>query len=484
MNENSVEQVPADVSAVVLRLLDGWRPSGPSLRPPTQFLWAGEDMSSQAREVVINGDILEVRTEDVLERFFDHERRGALRNKPFEGTLDDGSNFAADSAHLEMDRASGHYWTVTHPERPARLWVAPVHGVDSLWGAGNLSVTRTETGADGSRTVRNSHQHHRFEGAYTYYLIKAGVTDDEAAWFILVDTGGTAPPTRDQVYPDTLALQFVLGRGFHFEVLYGVDATHQVVALVGGSHGRDHGKRGQTQAPVPHDLCVEHWPSLLFTAISEEYRRRPNLRLYIALSYYLDALVSFHVENRYLVLHVALEGLSYWLLGGDDGAEQPLVDKSKWRGWLKERQTEIMGLAVEGQETALFNKITSVPKRRASSRVVQDAFASSGIGLHLTDEMALELDEDGRGLIVHAAVMFKESQDEVDAYTRRIALVRTMLVALVARIVGYRGAITGWDREPGRPYGEPDPGWWPINDAARVAARRRYSVTNASPVVV
>ena len=58
--------------------------------------------------------------------------------------------------------------------------------------------------------------------------------------------------------------------------------------------------------------------------------------------------------------------------------------------------------------------------------------------------MAAELDEEGRGLIVHAAIMFKESQADVDAYLRKNAIVRTMLVALVAKVVGYQGAIIGW----------------------------------------
>ena len=343
VSETNVEQVPSHVAACILRLLDGWRPTAPPLRTPTRFVWAGEDMSTLAHELLIKGDVLEVRADSMLDKFFDHERRDALRNQPFEGQLEDGSTFAAEKAFLEMDRASGHYWAVTNTARPASVWVASVQGLAAL-ADGNLSITRRQTEADGSIVTRTSHVHQCFAGAYTYYLVKAAEDGDEGAWFIVIDTGGSGPPTRDCVYPDFLALQFVLGRAFYFDVLYGVDDANQVVALVGGRHGRDHGKRGQIQAPVPIDLSTAHWPSLFFTAISDTYRKRPELRLYIALSYYLDALVSFHVENRYLVLHVALEGLSYWLLGGDQGAEQPLVDKVKWKLWLKERKTEIMGV--------------------------------------------------------------------------------------------------------------------------------------------
>jgi hypothetical protein len=79
-------------------------------------------------------------------------------------------------------------------------------------------------------------------------------------------------------------------------------------------------------------------------------------------------------------------------------------------------------------------------------------------------------------LIIHAAIMFKESQADVDAYLRKNAIVRTMLVALVARVVGYKGAIVGWNHPPGHAYSEPDPAWWPVDQAVRAAAQRVYVV--------
>lgn len=94
----------------------------------------------------------------------------------------------------------------------------------------------------------------------------------------------------------------------------------------------------------------------------------------------------------------------------------------------------------------------------------------------MTEDMAAELDEEGRGLIVHAAIMFKESQADVDAYLRKNAIVRTMLVALVAKVVGYQGAIIGWNHRPGHAYEEPDTSWWPVDQAVRTAARRMYLV--------
>jgi hypothetical protein len=469
-NGESEQQVPERVAALVIRILRGWRASTPPLARPTKFHWADRDLSSAVRSVSIGADQrLEIEVEGFDLSHFIAERQ-ALRNKPLEGELEGGATFTADLAFLDVDRASARYWTLIGAERPARLWVAQVGGgLEALDALGNLASFYEEVAPDGTTRTPSTNRHHCFVGAYTYYLIAAG-----GAWFVVVDTGTSGPPTRERLYPDMLGLQFVLGRAFFFDLLHGLDDNCDVVGLVGGRHGRDHGHRPKVQAPVPLELSREHWASEFFEAISRTYRERPKLRLYIALSYYLDGLSSAHVENSYLVLHVALEGFSYWLLGGDERPEPPLVDKPKWKAWLKLRADEIRGLATAKLGESLLNKIRSIPKRAPSSRVVQDAFVS--VGLTVTEEMAGELDEEGRSLIVHAAIMFKESQADVDAYLRKNAIVRTMLVALVAKVVGYQGAIIGWSHRPGHAYEEPDRAWWPVDQAARAAARRMYLV--------
>lgn len=476
MNTEEATEVPRHVADLLIELRAGWRPGARSFGRVTEFLWGERDLLEGTSTLRIERDRLEVLHAQMMEMILGPERR-ALLNKPFRGKTDENFAFAADSAHADNDCVTGHYWTLLEDGATPRLWVAKMHGSNRLSGAlWNVGIKVTRHGNDGS-TQTSTFGAHRLVGAYTYYLFNA-VEDpsDPKAGFIIIDTGGGEPPQRALVYPDMLALQFVFGQAFYFDILEGVDASLQVVGLVGGRHGRDHGEQARSEPPVPIIMTSEHWPAQFFAAISRTYRARPELRLYIALSYFLDSLTGFHVENRYLVLHVALEAFAFWFLGGETGAEQPLVDKPKWRAWLKERRAEIEALAVPGQADSLFSKVTSIPRRRASSRVVQDAFAKPGIDLTMTEEMDRELDEEGRGRIVHAAIMFEESQADVDAYLRRIALVRTMLVALVARIVGYKGAILGWTREPGRPYSEADPSWWSVDDAARAEALKRYIV--------
>jgi hypothetical protein len=53
-------------------------------------------------------------------------------------------------------------------------------------------------------------------------------------------------------------------------------------------------------------------------------------------------------------------------------------------------------------------------------------------------------------------------------------VVRTMLVAVLAKAVGYGGAVIGWEREPGRPYRTPNSEWWSVDPSVRKAAQRTY----------
>lgn len=470
---NAFEPLSPEVSALLLRLRDGWLPVEPELGPVTRLTWNDVDVTASAGAARTRGDVLEVEwSDDRFPPLLNRDEYGRFANMPFEGWLASGWRFSADMGLFSSNRAlDGHYWRLEHRTLRPRLWVARVRGLDLARerdAPGNLRILTTADNGELAATWG-----HRFEGAYVYYLIPLQDPSADADAFLVIDTGSAVRPERQHLFADVMALQFVLGRAFFVDLVYGVAADFELAAIVGGRHGRDHSHRVRTEHVVPAFLAREHWASEFFSAISKTYRERPELRLYIALSFYLDNLASFHVEGRYLALHVALEAFAFWLLGGDEGSAPPMIDKPRWKGWLNAQREEIKACAATGFGEVLFSRIASVPKRRSSSRVVEDAFAR--LGLELLPEMAAEL-EDGRGRIVHTAAMFPERQERLDAYLEPIALTRTMLVALLARAVHYRGAILGWKREPHRPYDEPSATWWPVDPECRRAALRRYEV--------
>ena len=143
-------------------------------------------------------------------------------------------------------------------------------------------------------------------------------------------------------------------------------------------------------------------------------------------------------------------------------------DKAAWKNWVTSKSAEIRELAAEGFENSLLNKIRGV-YRLSTGRVVPSAFQA--YNTILTPEMIAELE--ARDIMVHQGTMAPDGYD-ADRDFRRVAVVRTMLVALIARSVDYAGAINGWTvGQLGHPL-EPH-GWWSVSEEDRQLALRTFS---------
>jgi hypothetical protein len=149
------------------------------------------------------------------------------------------------------------------------------------------------------------------------------------------------------------------------------------------------------------------------------------------------------------------------------GEDEIVVDKKKWKEWVKANEQAIRTHAKPGFDNSLYNKVLSV-YRLASGKVVPNAFNS--LCLPLTEEMTAELA--GRDLVVHRGLMAPDGYD-VDRDLRRVAIVRTMLVALVALVCGYRGAILGWEHDYFGTAFAPEH-WWKIDPEERERAQQKY----------
>jgi hypothetical protein len=81
----------------------------------------------------------------------------------------------------------------------------------------------------------------------------------------------------------------------------------------------------------------------------------------------------------------------------------------------------------------------------------------------------LSIEISGRHKAVHAATMYEGSLEDSDAEVQltRIARVRSMLIALVARVAGYRGPIVGWERDKRRRWTQAPTDWWAVGEAQR-----------------
>ena len=81
----------------------------------------------------------------------------------------------------------------------------------------------------------------------------------------------------------------------------------------------------------------------------------------------------------------------------------------------------------------------------------------------------------GRKKLVHQALLFGEGQEDVDAYVEAVALVRALLVGLLATAVGYEGPIVGWEKKNRRDYDTAPSSWRPTSDGCLADATTRYA---------
>jgi hypothetical protein len=392
------------------------------------------------------------------------------------GTLEGGATFElqhlskigqnsvwskADGVRADLGFKADH-WTLLGDAAPS-IWAGKVEGVGDISHGGNLIVERIRQG----RPTAGRRGHFCLRGNYAYYLVRQQTTDD---WWLVVDTEGAGLPDWELLGRDILILQFAFGRQCRAPLFVGLKADRVSVACTALRPLRNKlEERSHLPVPIDHNnetFLDETWLALLFERISGAWSRRPEVSqiFWLALDMYLDSMRNY-LDADYMCLHIALESLGYALLKRGDEKQRDTKDWKAWKEWVNNNEPAIRVLATEGRENALVNKVMGAG-RQSSGQVVPRAFKE--FGLVITDEMEKELD--GRNFIVHQGLMSPEGYD-VDRDLGRVSLVRTMLVALLARAAGYRGAINGWAvGRRGLPV-EPPGAWWPIDDADRAAAR-------------
>lgn len=463
--------VPDAVSNLLLRILEGWSPPMVVPGPITAMRVGGTDCSDMEPRIEISADRLIVRLRNA------HTHRRLRELLPFsmdhevEGELAGGGKFRAGdivrvslSADLTIDTTT---WAVECQDDGPSLWVGWIEGALTVDYGGNLIIERARD--DGLRLGRACH--FRLSGAYTYYLAQRD-SSKAATWHIVVDAL-SGMLDRDALERDFQVLQFVFGCQLRVPALLRVATDGRTTGATAGLGTRNN-LNPHSVPPVPinrdNDGYIdESWATLLFERTSATLLAQPDARtpFWMAIDAYLDGM-GRHLDADYLRVQVGVEAFAYWLLRLANGSERMVVrDKAVWKKWVKENSAAIRALAVEGFEESLYQKVMNV-YRLSSGRVVPSAFLE--YGLPLTKELVLELE--GRNDIVHQGLMAPEGYDE-GRELRRIAMIRTLLVALVSKAVRYDGAINGWDvGKFGYPLVPSE--WWQVREDDRQLACRTY----------
>lgn len=377
----------------------------------------------------------------------------------------DGSVLMADGPFLHdefgMLRVTLPIWTLVAAASAPSLWVTRVFGGADVR-SGNLTII--------GRTVSSDNAF--FSARYDYALISAR---HDRSCMMVIDTHGTGAPSQQALRRDLMAMEVALGTRLRLDRLYGV-RNGQTVAYAERRIGDQISRRTHLAGAVPLAFAGPFWPAPFVSAVTSWDAAHPEAQLHVPLVLYADAFDD-HLEGQYLKFHVALEAFSSVVAGKASEDERLLVKSSaEYDAWLVSQEASLATVAREGEVDSLKAKVRAA-RFQSSTGAVMRALAKYGIAL-MPEERAMFKKEftGGRNLVVHAAKMSAEKDRDHQRDIGRIAQLRTLVTALVARAVGYEGAITGWrkttshvesDRAGWLPH---DPGWWAPTASAVEAA--------------
>lgn len=368
-----------------------------------------------------------------------------VRNQPMTLILQDGASVQAEFAHMERLGDHAHIslfkWSLTTDATPV-VWAGRLHG--KLPSFGNLSLIERGDGwlvskADGFR----------FSGRYHWYILPQA---EHNSALVVVDPAG-AVVDRAGMNGDLLALQFTLGGTIQLDYLVGCDHSNKVAgALSLGSLQRAH---SNYRPPVAHRFAeAQVWLPEFFRLLASKIKEEGVEPLIIAITAYLDA-ESDHLDGAYLKAQVGLEAFAR-RIHHDTSPALWVNDGADWKRWISTLDSTVRShLRDPAHIEGVRNKLISA-MYAPSGDVVRSAFDTRGIVLpnYVRDEIRK------RGYPIHGFLMNQSIEHDFDKDVRRLELIQTVLVALVATYIGYGGPIHGYDVDSDG--GRLAPEWWPL----------------------
>ncbi len=286
--------------------------------------------------------------------------------------------------------------------------------------------------------------HWIFKARYTTLLLR-----HEEGWVICIDSGSQEPP-GDDLKPELRLIGYLQGHPLHLTVMHRISSDGEITGL-------SHMMTGHAGEPAP--LGGSPTPFLkplfridFFNRVMRALKARPELTklLLVPTGHHFEGHGRIF-ESMFVHAWMALESfVSLGRLHGLIQKEMPkLADPAVWKQWVDAHAEEIKSFATQGNEASFLNIVRDFTTEKSKVRA-----AFNSLGIAWTPEM--DVLGGLRGEYVHEGT---PREYEAGATQQQIALLRTMLAALYARLFGYEGPISDY----GRALHSPD--WWP--DSAR-----------------
>lgn len=387
--------------------------------------------------------------------------------------------------HVRPQLGFGHvgafsFWNIEGPT-PAR-WVGPLRGF--RLSRGNLKVAASPT--------HFSWRGVRLEGNYTWHVVRPfGLDDADDAFVAVIEASPTGPTSFDRglLGIDFRALEFTYGAPLQLDTVVALDEPGNVIGGAGPGLGGER-RRAVSDGPVP---ARGSWEPVLFRRLAHAMRE-VDLPWGVACGAFLDAVADSTIDGAYLKLQTALEGFATALLkrgargsaAERDKASRLLVhDAKSWMNWLRQHDSDLRSFAVDEESLRKLCGKLEQAIQPPSSATVADALARLEPPLTVCSRVRAELKN--RNIPAHHGTMNRPGADyAVERDVERVHVLRTLVVALVARACGYDGPIVGWDRSKHEAW-KPTPPWWPppspatVEEAAVTFAHERGKSPIARP---
>ncbi|WP_437721731.1 hypothetical protein [Sorangium sp. So ce861] len=394
-------------------------------RELTEVRVVSSERSLRPRTLRVDGDTLLVRCElDSPDGSLSGLTQEAWSGLHLQGECEGGATFTARVADITATakgkgrtygvELSCDAWTF-HDRGGAPLLWAGITDATLPPGCGNLTLTRPGDFGPGD--------HYYLAGArYTYCLLR-GARRGEDRWILAVlHPQDEAELDRELLHRDLSSIAFCFGQPFRVGVLHGLRAGGGRAGLLkidaeDPAPGR---RRARPRvAPVPHRAGDAPWPVALFEALSGALsspageRARKEAAVTAASARFLEATRETSAEDAALKL---LRGAC---------------------------------LAARAVLPAPPGELLDAPRGAAQGRAIALIHAAfSAVRLTPRDEI-------DAALASAEACLFGEDAGALSD-ERRAAILRAVLVALVAKAVEYKGPICTWE-DPSR---DPDGAWW------------------------
>lgn len=397
------------------------------------------------------------------------ERFGLLNN-PAEIVLKDGSKLTAPFADIvrqgAVPRRDGTSYAGCRFELPVWSWLP---GIELPWALVGCVRNIGEPFGDnlvveaGSRAWNRGHL--RLVGRHAWHLVKGG------AAVYAVASACDEPPTIDSVAQDLMAMEFVAGQELDLPVLWAVDANG--CAIGGMSLGKRRPAKHNRRCPTPTGRTPDGptgcWVAPLFRCLVPQLHDDDSL-VSTAIAGYMDGLRG-HVHAEYLLGQVALE--AFCSAVAPSGTKSHLVASvGDWQAWVAGHADEIGRFATDdGAKGTLLNRLKHNVFTLPATKTVQRAFLNWAIDL--PESLLREVGR--RNDVAHRFLMLDERSGDFQEAADRICMIQTLLAAAIAKHVGYRGPIVGWERGLGGHLKVPD--FWAWSDLTE--AHERFSCSRA-----